>query len=66
MRGGCILRLGRCRVRVLGETRPCAKLEAAKPGLREYLRHDWRGGVFGEVLDEGVVSVGDEAAWEES
>ena len=61
---GRILRLGQCRLRILGETRPCERMEEAKPGLREYLRHEWRGGVFAEVLDGGLVSLGDEAAWE--
>ena len=63
---GRILRLGACRIRIFGETRPCERMEEAKPGLREYLRHEWRGGVFGEVVEGGLVSVGDDAAFEDA
>jgi len=61
---GHILRLGNCRIRILGEVTPCERMEEAHAGLRAFLRPEWRGGVFGEVLDDGFVSVGEEAAVE--
>lgn len=57
------LRVGRVRVAVRGETRPCHLMDEAVPGLRDALRHDWNGGVFGEILDDGEIAVGDDVAW---
>jgi len=62
---GRVLRLGRVRVRVLGETRPCEQMDAAVPGLRRALESGWRGGVFGEVLDDGEIAAGDPVGWVE-
>jgi MOSC domain-containing protein YiiM len=62
---GRILQLGQVRVRVLGETRPCEQMDAAVPGLRRALETGWRGGVFGELLDDGEISVGDVVRWQE-
>jgi MOSC domain-containing protein YiiM len=62
---GHVLQLGHVRVRVLGETRPCEQMDAAVPGLRRALETGWRGGVFGELLDDGEISVGDEVRWRE-
>lgn len=60
-----ILRLGEVRVRVLGETKPCERMDEAWPGLREAMFGSWRGGAFGEVLDDGEIRVGDPVAWSE-
>ena len=59
-----VLRIGAVRVRVLGETRPCEDMDEAVPGLRDALSGPWGGGAFGEVLDDGEISVGDTARWE--
>src|SRR6185369_2455358 len=40
---GRVLRIGRCRVRILGEVRPCERMDEAHQGLREFLRPEWRG-----------------------
>ncbi|MBI4409882.1 MAG: MOSC domain-containing protein, partial [Gemmatimonadetes bacterium] len=62
---GRILRIGPCRIRILGETRPCNIMEDALPGLEEALREPWNGGAFGEVLEDGEIAVGDPVAWVE-
>ena len=61
---GRVLRLGDVRIRIVGETRPCERMDAQVHGLTAALESDWRGGVFGVVLDDGPVRVGDEAALE--
>lgn len=58
---GRILRLGKCRILIGGETVPCERMDEAVPGLREALRTSWRGGCYGRVLDGGSVHLGDEA-----
>ena len=63
---GRVLQIGNCRIRIRGETKPCEQMEAAHPGLQAAMRPGWRGGAFGEVLDDGEVSVGDEARWVEA
>jgi len=56
---GRVLRVGESRIRIHGETRPCEQMDAAARGLRAGLSEPWGGGVFGEVLDDGDIAVGD-------
>ena len=60
---GKLLRIGSVRVRILGETRPCERMEGARPGLQRALSVPWAGGAFGQVLDDGSIAVGDELGW---
>lgn len=61
-----VLRVGSCRLRVRGETRPCNLMDEAEPGLRTTLAPQWRGGVFAEVLDDGPITIGDPVDWRNS
>jgi MOSC domain-containing protein YiiM len=56
-----VLTLGAVRVRIHGETRPCERMDAQCPGLTAALDPAWGGGVYGVVLDDGPVRVGDVA-----
>ena len=62
---GRILQIGGCRIRIYGETKPCEQMDAAWPGLQEMLRDNWKGGAFGEVLNDGDIAIGDTAQWVE-
>lgn len=60
----CVLRVGSCRIRIVGETRPCERMDDAHPGLLAALAPPWAGGAYGEVLDDGDVATGDPVRWE--
>jgi MOSC domain-containing protein YiiM len=61
---GAILHVGGCRLRINGETRPCERMEQAHAGLRSAMEPHWGGGAYAEVLDDGIITVGDAVALE--
>ena len=63
--GGNILRVGPCRIRIHGETKPCERMEETVEGLRGAMHGGWLGGAYGEVIEGGEISVGDSVYWEE-
>jgi len=60
---GKLLRIGGCVVRIYNETRPCERMEEAQQGLRVALQPEWRGGAYGEIVQSGVIRLGDVAEW---
>lgn len=63
---GRVLRVGTCRLIIGGELTPCERMDEASPGLQAALTPRWRGGVFAQVLDGGMVRVGDVVEWEDA
>lgn len=59
---GHTLTLGSVRIHIHGKTRPCEQMDAQVAGLTAALDPDWNGGVYGVVLDDGEIRVGDEAS----
>ncbi len=56
---GRAILVGQVRVWIHDETKPCRLMDEQHDGLRAALKPDCRGGVFGQVLTEGTIRVGD-------
>jgi MOSC domain-containing protein YiiM len=56
---GRLVRVGDVEVRIWAETCPCDEMDEFHAGLKEALKPETRGGVYGEVLTEGRIRVGD-------
>jgi MOSC domain-containing protein YiiM len=56
---GKTIKVGQAQVLIHAETKPCAVMDDQYPGLQEVLRPEYRGGVYGQVIEGGVITVGD-------
>ena len=58
--------VGDLRIHIRGETRACGRMEEACEGLMDALDPHWGGGAHGSVVNDAIISVGDDVRWEES
>jgi MOSC domain-containing protein YiiM len=56
---GKTVQVGAATIRVNAETKPCSYMDELHAGLRSALKPDCRGGVYGSVVQEGEIAVGD-------
>jgi len=56
---GSSVTLGATKIKVNAETTPCQLMDKIHPGLRQAWVADCRGGVYGEIIEGGVINVGD-------
>ena len=59
---GKTISIGEVRIYVHGETKPCQLMDDQHQGLREALKPNHRGGVFGQIKTGGTIRVGDAVA----
>jgi MOSC domain-containing protein YiiM len=57
------IEIGRTRVFLHGETKPCGLMDKAFEGLRQALKNSFRGGAHGEIIQGGTISIGDRVAF---
>lgn len=62
---GRVLSVGAVQIRIFNETKPCERMDEALPGLKDLMYPEWRGGAFGEVVNDGEICIGDRVTWGE-
>lgn len=56
---GRTISVGDIQVRINAETKPCSLMDRLEPGLKTALTPDCRAGVYGRILNDGQLRVGD-------
>ncbi|MGE0560558.1 MAG: MOSC domain-containing protein [Flavobacteriales bacterium] len=56
---GDILKIGEFYIEITGELKPGNKMDIVSVGLKNALTPNWRGGVAGKVLSDGMIHEGD-------
>lgn len=56
---GKTILVGNVRIEILAETKPCDLMDQQHQGLMQALTPDCRGGVYGRILNDGTVRIGD-------
>ena len=56
---GTKMTLGDAQLEIMGEVRPCPIMEQAAEGLHEALKPNFRAGIWGVVLNDAEITVGD-------
>ncbi|MBW6481893.1 MAG: hypothetical protein K0B10_02415 [Vicingaceae bacterium] len=56
---GDILKINDFYIEITGELIPCDSMDEVCKGLKQALTLNWRGGVFGKVISEGLIHEGD-------
>jgi len=62
---GKIIRIGRFYVEITGEMKAGNRMDEERVGLKKALSPNWRGGVTGRLLSEGVINENDEVVFYE-
>ena len=61
---GKILNIGNCSIKVYGETKPCKEMDDVFIGLKDTMKPNWNGGIFGIVIKEGTINIGDKVVFD--
>ncbi|UTR14776.1 MOSC domain-containing protein [Salipaludibacillus sp. LMS25] len=57
------LNIGPAVIEIQGETKPCARMDDALPGLKDAMKINWGGGAYGIVVTGGDIRLGHLVQW---